>query len=52
MIFVDIETIILMFKTTYVNSYLRGDEIARILQVRYGQEKQKQTTNARDSETD
>jgi hypothetical protein len=52
MIFVDIETLILMFKTTYFNSQLTGAEIARILEVRYGQEKQKPITHARDSETD
>jgi hypothetical protein len=34
--YIDIETIITMFRSTYKNSYLRGDEIARILQVRYG----------------
>ena len=27
-----------MFKSTYRNSYLRGDEIARIIEIRYGQE--------------
>jgi hypothetical protein len=52
MIFVDIETIILMFKTTYAHSYLRGDEVARILEVRYGQEKQKSAIDAKDSEVD
>lgn len=34
--FIEIETLITMFRSTYKNSYLRGDEIARILQVRYG----------------
>jgi hypothetical protein len=41
-----------MFKTTYAHSYLRGDEIARILQVRYGEENQKSSTNAQHSEDD
>ena len=41
-----------MFKTTYVHIYLRGDEIARILQVRYGEESQKPITYATDSEVD
>ena len=41
--FIDIETIITMFRSTYKNSYLRGDEIARILEVRYGQEDDEQS---------
>ena len=41
--FIDIETIITMFRSIYKNSYLRGDEIARILEVRYGQEDDEQS---------
>ena len=52
MIFIDLEVLITMFKTTYGRSYLRGDEIARILEVRYGQQAQKQKSDARDSEVD
>ena len=50
--FIDIQTLITMFKTTYAHSYLRGDEIARILQVRYGEESQNPITHATDSEDD
>ena len=42
--YVDLETLIVMFKTSYKHSTLRGDEIARILEVRFGKdtpEKQK-----------
>ena len=52
MIFIDLQVLITMFKTTYSRSYLRGDEIARILEVRYGQEAEKQKSNATDSEID
>lgn len=41
--FISIDTIITMFKTTYKNSYLRGDEIARILEVRYGREDEEES---------
>lgn len=41
--FIDIETLVTMFKSTYKNSYLRGDEIARILEVRYGREDEEQS---------
>lgn len=51
MIFVDIDTIITMFKTTYFNSQLTGAEIARILEIRYGQN-QKPQTHAPRSEDD
>jgi hypothetical protein len=37
-----------MFKSTYRNSYLRGDEIARIIELRYGQQEQKSAAYARD----
>ena len=38
MVYIDIDSVITMFKSTYRNSYLRGDEIARIIEIRYGQE--------------
>jgi hypothetical protein len=41
--FIDIETIITMFRTTYRNSHLRGDEIARIIEVRYGREDEEES---------
>jgi hypothetical protein len=47
-VFIDIEAVKLMFQSTYRNSYLRGDEVAKILDIRYGQQKQKPITNARD----
>jgi hypothetical protein len=48
MVYIDIEAVITMFKSTYRNSYLRGDEIARIIELRYGQKgDQKPTTDAR-----
>ena len=36
-----------MFKSTYRNSYLRGDEIAKILEVRFGKQDQKSAAYAR-----
>jgi hypothetical protein len=39
--YIDLEQLIVMFKSTYRNSYLRGDEIAKILEVRFGQQEQK-----------
>jgi hypothetical protein len=51
MVYIDIEAVITMFKSTYRNSYLRGDEIARIIELRYGQQDQKQTANARDGKS-
>lgn len=36
--FIDVQTLIVMFSTTYKNSVLKGDEVARILQVRFGDE--------------
>jgi hypothetical protein len=49
-VFIDIEAVITMFKSTYRNSYLRGDEIARIVELRYGQQEQKSGTYARNSQ--
>ena len=47
--YIDLEQLIVMFKSTYRNSYLRGDEVAKILEVRFGQQEQKQTANAGNS---
>lgn len=47
--YIDLEQLIVMFKSTYRNSYLRGDEIAKILELRFGQQDQKSATNARNS---
>jgi hypothetical protein len=47
--YIDLEQLIVMFKSTYRNSYLRGDEVAKILEVRFGQQDQKQNTNAGNS---
>ena len=44
--YIDLEQLIVMFKSTYRNSYLRGDEIARILEVRFGQKDQKSAAYA------
>jgi hypothetical protein len=44
--YIDLEQLIVMFKSTYRNSYLRGDEVAKILEVRFGQQDQKQNVNA------
>lgn len=44
--YIDLEQLTVMFKSTYRNSYLRGDEVAKILEVRFGQQEQKQATNA------
>ena len=49
MVYIDIEAVITMFKSTYRNSYLRGDEIAKIIELRYGQQDQKSSAYARDS---
>jgi hypothetical protein len=51
MVYIDINAVITMFKSTYRNSYLRGDEIARIIELRYGQQEQKSSAYARDSKT-
>lgn len=49
MVYIDIDAVITMFKSTYRNSYLRGDEIARIIEIRYGQQEQKSESYARNS---
>jgi hypothetical protein len=51
MVYIDIEAVITMFKSTYRNSYLRGDEIARIIELRYGQQEQKSSSYARDGKS-
>jgi len=51
MVYIDIQAVITMFKSTYRNSYLRGDEIARIIELRYGQQEQKSSAYARDSKS-
>ena len=51
MVYIDIDSVITMFKSTYRNSYLRGDEIARIIELRYGQQNQKSSAYARDSKS-
>jgi hypothetical protein len=48
-VFIDIDAVITMFKSTYRNSYLRGDEIARIVELRYGQQEQKSSSYATNS---
>jgi len=50
-VYIDIEAVITMFKSTYRNSYLRGDEIARIIELRYGQQEQKSSAYARDGKS-
>ena len=50
-IWIDYEAVITMFTSTYRNSYLRGDEIARIIEIRYGQQNQKSAAYARDSKS-
>ena len=49
MVYIDIDAVITMFKSTYRNSYLRGDEIARIIEIRYGQQEQKSAAYAENS---
>jgi hypothetical protein len=49
MVYIDIDAVITMFKSTYRNSYLRGDEIARIIEIRYGQQEQKSAAYAGNS---
>jgi len=46
MVYIDIDAVITMFKSTYRNSYLRGDEIAKIIEIRYGQQEQKSSSYA------
>jgi len=50
-VYIDIEAVITMFKSTYRNSYLRGDEIARIIELRYGQQEQKSSSYAKDGKS-
>ena len=50
-IYIDKDAILTMFKSTYRNSYLRGDEIAKIIEIRYGQQEQKSGAYARDSQS-
>jgi hypothetical protein len=47
--YIDLEQLIVMFKSTYRNSYLRGDEIAKILEVRFGQQDKKSSAYASNS---
>jgi hypothetical protein len=51
MVYIDIQSVITMFKSTYRNSYLRGDEIAKIIELRYGQNDQKSSAYARNSKS-
>ena len=51
MVYIDIDSVITMFKSTYRNSYLRGDEIARIIEIRYGQQVQKSAAYAGNSKS-
>ena len=48
-VYIDIDAVITMFKSTYRNSYLRGDEIAKIIELRYGQQEQKSSAYATNS---
>ena len=50
-IYIDKDAILTMFKSTYRNSYLRGDEIAKIIEIRYGQQEQKSATYAGNSKS-
>ena len=43
--YIDLEQLIVMFQTTYRNSYLRGDEVAKILDIRYGQNSDKKPSS-------
>jgi hypothetical protein len=45
--YIDLQQLIVMFKSTYRNSYLRGDEIAKILEIRFGSQDQKSAAYAR-----
>jgi hypothetical protein len=50
--YIDISAVITMFQSTYRNSYLRGDEVAKILEIRYAnQDQQKSTANARNGKS-
>lgn len=50
-IYIDLEAVITMFKSTYRNSYLRGDEVAKIMEIRYGQQDQKSAAYAKDGKS-
>ena len=50
-IYIDLEAVITMFKSTYRNSYLRGDEVAKIMEIRYGQQDQKSSSYAGNSKS-
>ena len=50
-IYIDLEAVITMFKSTYRNSYLRGDEVAKIMEIRYGQKDQKSSSYAKDGKS-
>ena len=50
-IYIDKDAILTMFKSTYRNSYLRGDEIAKIIEIRYGQQEQKSAAYAGNSKS-
>ena len=50
-IYIDLEAVITMFKSTYRNSYLRGDEVAKIMEIRYGQQDQKSAAYAGNSKS-
>jgi hypothetical protein len=50
--YIDIEAVKLMFNTSYRFSSLRGDEIAKILEIRFGQESHKKPiTDARNGKS-
>lgn len=48
-VFIDIDAVKIMFQSTYRNSYLRGDEVAKILEIRFGGQEQKSAAYARNS---
>lgn len=48
-IYIDLEDLKILMGSTYRHSTLRGDEWIRILEIRYGQQDKKPTTNAGNS---
>ena len=48
--FIDAESIAKMFETSYPRSTFTGNEIARIIRTRYGQESNKPKTHATNSQ--
>ena len=51
--YIDVSSLVLMFNTTYKNSKLNGEEIAKILQARFGDEGSEESkTNATNSKGD